>query len=284
MQPSCFAFFSEYLGVDDLVPRASAEDIHEARERAEAETEEILAGYDAYLRGEKGPILLSLQEVSGRLDLKFCVPMFGRMVPKWKKEGIAVKRFIDCVELIEDTVVPQNHPETKFTLIKVTYDGICVSEKVKKGKSIKPKSMYRVRAGQMVFSVIRATDGAIGIVPDELDGALLSDTSYVVFECPNPQDAAYLWAVLRSHEIRADMQSLSPGSSRYVTPWPDVGEVVVPWWPPKKRKAVGQKLIDTWGLERKVQLDREQAMGQIAELGVESKESIQRWRASKAPQ
>lgn len=135
-----------------------------------------------------------------------------------------------------------------------------------------------------MFSVIRSTDGAIGIVPDELDGALVSDTSYVVFDCPDPRDAAYLWAILRSHEIRADMQSLSPGSSRYNTPWPEVGEVLVPWLAQAKRRAIGQGLIDTWSMEKQVERSREAAMAKVAALGVESKESIQRWRASKAPQ
>lgn len=283
-QPSCFAYFSEYLGVDDLVPRASADDINEARGLAERETEEILSGYRRYVRGEKGPHVLPPERVSGRLDLKYCVPLFGRMTAKWHKSGVEVKPFAKCVQLVEDVVKPRLEPENAFTLIKVTYDGVCVPERVKKGKAIKPKTMYRVREGQMVFSVIRSTDGAIGIVPSALDGALVSDTSYVVFECPDPQDAAYLWAVLRSHEIRADMQSLSPGSSRYTTPWPEVGEVLVPWLSKDKRRAIGQGLIDTWAMEKQVERSREAAMTQLAELGVESEASIQRWRASKAPQ
>jgi type I restriction enzyme M protein len=284
IQPSCFAYFSEYLGVDDLVPRASAEDINQARSLAERETEEILSGYKKYLRGEKGSLVLSPSRITTRLDLKYCVPLFGRMADKWRKSGIDVKPLSECVKLIEDVVEPSKQPDENFTLIKVTYDGVCQPERIKKGKAIKPKTMYRVRKGQMVFSVIRSTDGAIGIVPDELDGALVSDTSYVVFECPNATDAAYLWAVLRSHEIRADMQSLSPGSSRYTTPWPEVGEVLVPWLSDEKRRGVGQGLIDTWALEKQVEQRRTAAMAKIDELGVESNESIQRWRASKAPQ
>jgi type I restriction enzyme M protein len=283
-QPGCFAFFSEHLGVDDLTPRASPDDIREARERASAETEEILNGYDAYLDGKSGPLVLPPDRISGRLDLKHCVPMFGRMAKRWRRDGVEVKQLRECVELVEDSVVPQDDPDKLFNLIKVSYEGICELERERKGRSIKPKSMYRVRSGQIVFSVIRATDGAIGIVPKELDGALVSDTSYVVFDCPNQYDAAYLWAVLRSHELRADMQSLSPGSSRYNTPWPEVGAVLVPWLSPSKRKAIGERLIAAWALERQVIKDRQSAMDKVAELGVESEESIQRWRASKAPQ
>lgn len=128
-----------------MVPRASEEDIREARNRAETETEEILAGYNQYLRGEKGPLVLSPERITGRLDLKYCVPFFGRMTKSWQKAGIDIKRFADCVTLVEDVVAPREAPDEVFTLIKVTYDGVCLQEKTKKGKAIKPRTMYRVR-------------------------------------------------------------------------------------------------------------------------------------------
>jgi len=285
-QPGCFAFFSEQLGVDDLPPRASPVDIQEAHDRAVQETNAILSGYAAFRRGEHGPGIIFLQpeRIAGRLDVKYCVPMFGRMESRWAKDGITVKPLVDCVAVVEDTVRPAENPDRLFSLIKVTYEGICVMEKQKQGKAIRPTTMYQVRKGQLIFSTIRATDGAIGIVPEELDGALVSDTSYRVFQCDTPQDAAYLWAVLRSHELRADMQSLSPGSSRYNTPWPEVGQVRVPWVSRDERKLIGHSLLEAWKLERKVELDKKAAMARVEKLGVESPASIQRWKASKAPQ
>ena len=284
-QPSCFAFYSERLGIDDLTPRASEEDIREAREKAARETEEIVAGYNAYLRGELGPSILKPKQLTDRLDLKSpsLDPMYGRLVKKWRDEGIAVKPLKECVQPFEDIIKPFEQPDKIFTLIKVSYDGQCEKEKEKKGKAVVPKTMFRVAAGQIVFSVIRATDGAIGIVPPELDNALVSDTSYRVFTCETPEDAAYLWAVLRSHELRADMQSPSTGSSRYNTPWPEVGEVLVPWSDSQSRQTIGQKLLSVWAQERQLSKERSEAMNQIKALGVESPESIRRWRASKAP-
>ena len=49
-------------------------------------------------------------------------------------------------------------------------------------------------------------------------------------------------------------------------------------------KKIGRALIETWSLERQLQQKRAAALTGIAELGVESEESVQRWRASKAPQ
>ena len=43
------------------------------------------------------------------------------------------------------------------------------------GKDIKTKRQYRVRSGQFVYSRIDARNGAMGLVPPELDGAIVSN-------------------------------------------------------------------------------------------------------------
>lgn len=282
-QPHCFAYFSENLGIDDLTPRASDADIQEARQRAMKEIEEITEGFKKYEKGEHVDILLPPERLLDRLDLKFCVPLFGRMINKWREQGIEIKKFADCVKLIEDIVEPANHPDREFTLIKVSYDGRCAIEKKALGKRIKAEKMFRVKTGQLVFSTIRATDGAIGIVPPDMDGSLVSG-SYSVFDCGTVEDTAYLWSILRSHEIRADMQSLSPGSGRYTTYWPEVGVVLLPWLNKDKRKKIGHGILHAWDLEREMTAEHERAISEVKALGVESEDSIRRWNASKAPQ
>jgi type I restriction enzyme M protein len=283
-QPNWFFFISEHLGVDDLTPKASDHDVGEARARAETETEQIVAGYQAYLAGGAGPNVLGPERIADRLDLRFCVPLFGRMAPRWRSEGIDVKKLQDVVRPVQNIIRPADHANTEFALIKVSYDGKCEIEHRKLGSRILAESMYQLKAGQMVFSTIRASDGAVGIVTEELDGALVSESSYTVFECGTPYDTAYLWSVLRSHELRADMQSLSPGSGRYTTYWPDVGCLLVRWLPQDQRKRIGQELIAVWQRERELQSQWQSAMSHIDTLGVESQESKSRWKASKAPQ
>lgn len=285
-QPSCFAYFSEYIGVDDLTPRAHEREIIEARSKAENETTRIIAGYKAYLSGRppKDGAVLPASRIMDRLDLKSCVPQIGRMVPVWRNMGAEVRLMSDCVKLHVDLVLPsEERPDEVFTWIRVGYDGICQIDRIIEGKSIKYDRMYRVRKGQMVFSTIRASDGAIGIVPEEFDGALVS-CNYSVFDVgPEDYDTAYLWAILRSHELRADMQSLSPGSGRYHTYWEDVATLQIPWLDTEDRKAIGRTLIESWDLERKVDETRSVALAKVASLGVESASSVNRWKASKAP-
>ena len=180
-----------------------------------------------------------------------------------------VKRLDTLVRPASDPIQPASTPETDFKLLKVSYDGKCEVEREAKGSAIKARLMYRVRTGQMIFSTIRATDGAIGIVPQEMDGGLVSDTSYTVFDWlkgGSPEDMAYLWAVLRSHELRADMQSLSPGSGRYTTYWPEVGKILLPWLDEPKRRDIGRALLTTWEKEKQVPKDLAAALSKLDPL------------------
>jgi type I restriction enzyme M protein len=281
-QPPCFCFFSEKLGIDDLTPRASEDDVQVARTQAEKETEIIVNGYKSYLRGETNGCIISPERLADRLDLKFCFPQFGRMADKWRAQNVKVIELKSVMNPVYDSLNPKAHLETEFTLIKVTYDGKCEVDKKKLGKNIKAHMMYRVREGQLVFSKIRSTDGAVGIVPKEVEGALVSG-SYVVFDCGSAEDTAYLWMVLRSHEIRADMQSLSLGAGRYTTSWPEVGAVLVPWLCDDERRAIGKALIESWKLEKEVRKTQEAAFSKLDFLQLESVDSVRRWKATKAP-
>ena len=283
-QPHCFYFFAEHLGVDDLTAKASDQDVREAREKADVETERIVAQYNAYLQGRSIPDTLVADRLTDRLDLRNCVPLFGRMAEMWASRGTNVRRLDEIVSPASNVINPSAEPNETYTLIKVSYEGKCEVEGQRSGNRIQSNAMQVVREGQMVFSTIRATDGAVGIVPAEMDGALVSQSSYTVFDCGSHTDAAYLWSVLRSHEIRADMQSLSPGSGRYTTHWPVVGQLLIPWFDDSQRKEIGEKIIQVWENERRVEVSRQNSLAHLTQLGVESEDSQRRWQASKAPQ
>ena len=283
-QGSWFHYFSRFLGVDDLPSKASDRDVAKARQRAEKETEKICAEYVRYLEGEMTDYVLRSDLLSDRLDLRNCVPLLGRRVPRWTAAGVGVKRLEDVVHVVDSVITPQAQPDTQFNMLKVSYGGRCELQAVRLGKDIVPKEMRRVKAGQIVFSTIRATDGSVGIVPTEFEGGLVSKTSFVVFRCDSTENAAYLWSVLRSYEIRADMQSMSPGSTRYQTPWKDVKNLQVPWLDDSRREEIGKNILDVWEKERQLKLEAKQALEHTVELAIESDDSRSRWEASKAPQ
>jgi type I restriction enzyme S subunit len=53
------------------------------------------------------------------------------------------------------------------------------------GREIKTKQQYSVRCGQFVYSRIDARNGAMGVVPPELDGAIVSNDFPVFDICPD---------------------------------------------------------------------------------------------------
>jgi type I restriction enzyme M protein len=282
-QPEVFYAFAYHLGVDDLTSRASNEEIAQARRKADAEIDRIASDFIRFLDGDTDVDTVTPDRIQDRLDLKFVVPLEGRFVTKWGRKGIAVKRVEEVVEVLEEAICPQDYPEREFTLIYVSYEGFCEVSERRKGKEIKPTRMLIVRAGDIVFSNIRATDGAVGIVPEELDGALVSDSSFTVLRCTDQVDTVYLWCVLRSHEIRADLMSVSTGTSRYNTAWENANQVKIPWLDRTERDEIAGRLIESWELERRAASLQEAALDRVGALGVESEDSRKRYEAYRPP-
>lgn len=281
-QPRVFYAFAKSIGVDDLPSKASEYEIEKARKRAEDEIDEIDADFERFLNGLPITTTVAPDRVNDRFDLKHVVPMQGRLVEKWKLMGIKVRTFGEVVSVVTNTVIPQQFPEKEFTLISVSYDGICKVAKKIKGKCIKPSIMYKASKGDLVFSNIRATDGAVGIVPEELDGALASG-SYTILRCDEYEDTVYFWSVIRSHEIRADLMATSTGTSRYTTDWDSAKQTQIPWLAEAQRKTIAGGFIKSWALEKQIEKLREASLTKVKELGVESEDSKQRFRAYQPP-
>ena len=281
-QGEVFYAFSESLGVDDLTPRASADDVAEARKKAELEIGKIVKDFRDYLAGSSDVPTVDADRISDRLDLKHIVPLQGRFVKKWKRQGISVKALGDVAKPVMEAICPKATPDTEYTLLYVTYDGRCAVQKRQLGRYIKPKEMLRVHAGDLVFSNIRATDGAIGIVPVELDGSLVSH-SFTVLRCDSTEDTVYLWSVIRSFEIRADIMSVSTGTGRYNTDWDLAAPVQVPWLSEPKREAIAKKYLDAWEMEKTANEACANAESIISQLGVNSDDSRSRFDTYKPP-
>ena len=152
------------------------------------------------------------------------------------------------------------------------------------GREVRAAKMLRLREGLLVFSTVRATDGAIAVVPAELDGALVSNSSYVLLDCGDRETTEYVRGILRSYAIRADMQSLSHGSTRYTTRWVDARNVEIPWPADAVIREIGASYIEADIAKRQARRALAVAHGRIAQLGVESEESQERFTQSKAPQ
>lgn len=80
--------------------------------------------------------------------------------------GDFLKRIKRPIQLIEDQ-------EYKLVTIKMNHNGVVLRE-YKKGALIK-SNMYKVKKGDFILSGIDARNGAFGIVPPEIDGAIVTN-------------------------------------------------------------------------------------------------------------
>ena len=95
--------------------------------------------------------------------------------------------------------------------------GAFIREK-KLGKNIKAKYLYKLRPGWVVYNRLFASRGAFAIVPDEFDGAVVSN-EFKTFECKDGIEGAeliksYIVHSMNSPKYRAIMDAMSTGSAQ----------------------------------------------------------------------
>ncbi len=81
---------------------------------------------------------------------------------------------------VEDVVLLEDDVEYRQVTVSLHGRGLYLRQLVK-GCDVKTKRQYRVRTGQLVYSRIDARNGAFGLVPPELDNAIVSN-DFPVFD------------------------------------------------------------------------------------------------------
>ena len=88
---------------------------------------------------------------------------------KWQSRRIG-----DFIHRVKDPVTLEDGIEYKQVTIRMNYKGV-VLRGFKQGCDIKTKNQWRVRSGLFILSRIDARNGAFGIIPEELEGAIVSN-------------------------------------------------------------------------------------------------------------
>lgn len=104
--------------------------------------------------------------------------------------------------------------EVEYQQVTVKINGNGVEERGKKfGKNIGTKRQYRASAGQFIMSKIDARNGAFGIVPEELDGAMVTN-DFPLFDIDEEKILSNFFVLLTStKEFINFAQSCSSGTT-----------------------------------------------------------------------
>ena len=282
-QPSAFMYSSIRLGIDDMPVTTNPEKVSTARNLAVAEIEDICTKFRQFEKGKEDIWLVPPERLQDRLDVKSCIPLYGRFIQKWRKKGYKIHPLHAFCKLREEILLPKDHPDTKFKILTISYRGICEADEIRFGRNINFRKMKVIRTGDLVFSEYNTFHGAIGYVTEEFDGALASG-SYTVVKCEHEYDSLYLWSILRTTEIRADVLSSAIGMGRQTVDWEDIQNLRVPFLAPQERKRISKQILEAWEAEKKAK----QKLNDINVLlhdkfDVESEDSKRRFEATKPP-
>ncbi|WP_051219753.1 restriction endonuclease subunit S [Rheinheimera baltica] len=104
------------------------------------------------------------------------IPRLAQPKPGWKSYRIG-----ELFEVINRPVSMEDEVTYQLVTVKRARGGVCEREKLK-GKQISVKSQFYVKSGDFLISKRQIVHGACGFVPEELDGAIVSN-EYAVLHC-----------------------------------------------------------------------------------------------------
>jgi type I restriction enzyme S subunit len=106
----------------------------------------------------------------------------------------------------------ENSNEYKRVTVKLNNNGVVLRDKVR-GYDIGTKKQFKISKGQLIISKIGASDGAIGIVPNDLDKAIVTSDflTYTVntkFVLPE-----YLEFLIATSDFKTYLEQLNRGTT-----------------------------------------------------------------------
>ncbi|MGH9402669.1 MAG: N-6 DNA methylase [Terriglobia bacterium] len=247
-QPPVFMHYCTMVGIDDPARQRTLPVDSANRAAAKKEIADVGNAYEAFLNGESSAAKWTVpaEAVSNRMDVKSCLPKPGRHVAFWKKAGYSVSPLSELLDIvypkgraeaqdIDDEIdeVLETEEQSEVTLdeetdenlivtrdcddlvkhLRVRYDGFCEEGEEIYASDSKYVRLYRVKTNDIVMSHIGATYGAIAIVPQWLDGCVVT-SEYTVFRAKPGMDQRLVWMLVRSPECRADLLMMATGISR----------------------------------------------------------------------
>ena len=231
--PAIFMYACRYVGIDDPKRRRTMPGDDLARENGRQEVERVVAEYKDFRRGQGSPeYVVANTAAAERLDVKHCLMERNERQTGWKQRNVATYALSDIVSLRKfgrtDTIECAVHSGYVQPLI-VKYDGTAERGDAYLAKTdTQYNELYVVRKGDLVISNIAATYGSVTVVPDALDGTVVSK-EYTVLRARRGFDARVVCALFRSTEIRAELLLSTTGANRTRIQWEDIRHIVFPY-------------------------------------------------------
>lgn len=121
-----------------------------------------------------------------------------------------MQKLSNIMKRVKDVIIVDDATEYKRITVKLYGNGVFERDRVY-GKEIGTKRQFRAKAGQLIISRIDARNGAFGVVPPVLDGAIVTNDFwlYDVYGA----DVQYLMLILSTPRFQKYWQSKSNGTT-----------------------------------------------------------------------
>lgn len=128
------------------------------------------------------------------------------------KPGMKLERIGNLIRRSKVKTTIKDEVLYKRVTVRLYNKGVVQRDKVL-GKTIRTKNQYYIKAGQFIMSKIDARNGAFGIVPQELDGAAITQ-DFLAFDINKKKVLpAFFILLTQSHEFRNLCQKASSGTT-----------------------------------------------------------------------
>lgn len=294
-QPPAFMYYCTKVGVDDPARQRELPADEGNRQDALREVEAVADAYDAFLRGEKDSDAWTVDAsgLSDRMDVKACLIRPGRHIPVWKAAGLDVRVMGELLDVVYDhdadeaadvdDLLVTGDADELVTHLRVRYDGFAEPGEEIFAADSGYANLYRVRTGDLVISHINAVHGAVAVIPEALDGCVVT-TEYTVCRPSNGTDVRLLWALLRTREARAELLTKSTGIGRSRISWVDVASLSLPLPSPDEAASIVAAVQAAEEREVEAQKLRVEATADLDErFGLDNQEARDLLAAFKPP-
>ena len=120
-----------------------------------------------------------------------------------------MKRIGDILTRNKTAVVVKADTTYKQVTIRTNYKGVCLRG-TQEGSAILTKNQFAVSAGQFILSRIDARNGAFGIIPEDLEGAIVTN-DFLAFDINEDE--------VRKHPFQQEILQRCFGSDGSITDW-----------------------------------------------------------------
>lgn len=199
--------------------------------------------------------IISREEMEGSGNWNMRPFFYMEDVPDIEGELIPLDESI--IEEIKDKVDPRDTPDDSFSLLEVSQNGIFLGDTILGEEAT--QAYKKARSGDIVYNPYRVNIGSIGVVPQHLDGSLVSPAYVVIRAKDESLPSTYIVSVLKHPRYLKVIMNYSVSSARASLPFSELIRIKIP--KPsfeqieelvKLDKGLQEKLAETDVLKKKV--------------------------------